>query len=148
MKAKKALKKLKRVETLLSNVIDQYAANERGVRELLDFAKASVVRAKARVKSQSAPRIAKKSHMKTKKNKHGHLTAEGRKRISLAAKKRWALAKRTSARKTGSPAKSAAESDSRKSGSPTPPMTRPAGRPLAPEASAEPSQQQHEPQTH
>jgi len=38
MKAKKALKRLRNVEALLSIVIDQCAANERSVRALLDSA--------------------------------------------------------------------------------------------------------------
>ena len=147
MKAKKAFKRLERVEALLSNVIDQYAANDGSIRELLDSARASVRRAKVRVKSQAVPRTGKKLRMKAKKSKHGHLTAEGRRRISLAAKKRWAVAKRTSPRKTGSPVRSAAKSDSTKSGSTTPPITRPAGEPLSPEASPEPHQQQQEPPT-
>ena len=45
MKAKKALKRLHRVETILTTVIDQYAARKRGLRDLLDTAKATVVRA-------------------------------------------------------------------------------------------------------
>jgi hypothetical protein len=74
LKTKKAFKRLDRVEALLSKVIDQYPADELGVRELLDSAKASVTRAKAkakpaaravfpgkaksRVKAKSAPRKA------------------------------------------------------------------------------------------
>ena len=54
MKAKKALKRLRSVEALLSIVIDQFAANERSVRAMLDSAKASVIRAKARINSLSA----------------------------------------------------------------------------------------------
>jgi hypothetical protein len=34
MKAKKAVKRLKKVETILSNVIDQLPANARGLRDL------------------------------------------------------------------------------------------------------------------
>jgi hypothetical protein len=40
MKAKKALKRLTRVEALLSNVLDQYVAIEHRIEELLDSAKA------------------------------------------------------------------------------------------------------------
>ena len=39
MKAKKALKRLNKVETILSNVIDQCPASSRGLRELLESAK-------------------------------------------------------------------------------------------------------------
>ena len=45
MKAKKALKRLNRVDGLLSDVLDQYTASEQDVRALLDAAKAAVVRA-------------------------------------------------------------------------------------------------------
>ena len=132
MKAKKALKRLRRVEELLSIVIDEFAGNEHSVRELLDSAKTSVIRAKAGINSQSAPGTAKKPQMKAEQTKRSHLTAEGRKRISLAVKKRWAEAKRTSERKTGTPVKSAGDRDTTKSGSPTPPRTKPADKPLAP----------------
>jgi hypothetical protein len=146
MKAKKALKRLRSVEALLSIVIDQFAANEPSLQALLDSAKASVIRARARINSQSAAGAAKKPWMTAKRTKRSHLTAEGRKRISLAAKKRWALVKRTSTLKTGAPAKSAGERDSQKRGSLTPPRTKPAGRPLSPEASPETNQDRHESQ--
>src|SRR5260370_39649247 len=94
MKAKKALKRLSRAETLLSSVIDQYAASEHRVRELLDAAKASIVRAKEPVAVQASPRPAKKPPMRADQPTRRNLTAEGRKRIALAAKKRWAAAKR------------------------------------------------------
>lgn len=144
MKAKKALKRLRRVEELLSIVIDQFAGNEPSVRELLDSAKTSVIRAKAGISSQSVSGTAKKTaRMKTKQNKRSHLTAEGRKRISLAVKKRWAKAKRTSERKTRTPVKSAGERDTAKGASPTVPRTKPADRPLVSEAPPKPNQERH-----
>jgi hypothetical protein len=143
MKAKKALKRLRRVEELLSIVIDEFAGNEHSVRELLDSAKTSVIRAKAGINSQSAPGTAKKPQMKAEQTKRSHLTAEGRKRISLAVKKRWAEAKRTSEQKTGTSVKSAGDRETTKSGSPTPPRTKPADKPLAPEALSEPNQERH-----
>ena len=45
MKVKKALKRLHRVETILTTVIEQYAGRKRGLRDLLDTAKGRVVRA-------------------------------------------------------------------------------------------------------
>jgi hypothetical protein len=48
LKIKKALKRLDRVEVLLSKVIDQYPEDELGVREFLDSARTSVGRAKAK----------------------------------------------------------------------------------------------------
>ena len=93
MKAKKAAKRLTRVEALLSNVIDQYDASEASVRELLDSARASVVQAKEAVSLQSAPATAKKPPVKAREPKRRRLSAQGRKKLSVAAKKRWAIAK-------------------------------------------------------
>ena len=94
MKAKKAFKRLNKVEALLSNVIDQFPGSKDGLRELLDSAKAAVVRAKKTVTSQLSNRTAKKPPVRAEMVQQGRLTSEGRKRISLAAKKRWAAAKR------------------------------------------------------
>ncbi len=91
MKAKKALKRLNKVETILSDVIDKFPASARGLRGLLDSAKTSVVRAKEVVRALVA---AKGSPAGAQESAQGGLSAEGRKRISLAAKKRWATAKR------------------------------------------------------
>src|SRR5438094_2026117 len=91
MKAKKALRRLKKVETILSEVIDQCPASARGLRGLLDSAKMSVVRAKGVVHARVA---AKKPPARAQESTRGSLSAEGRERISLAAKKRWAMAKR------------------------------------------------------
>jgi len=90
MKAKKALKRLNKVESLLSNVIDQFPDSARGLRDLLDAARSSVVRARETVGARLA-RAAKKPPARAHESR---LSAEGRKRISLAAKRRWALAKR------------------------------------------------------
>jgi hypothetical protein len=133
MKAKKALKRLRNVEALLSIVIDQCDANERSVRALLDSAKLSVIRAKARINSLSAARTERKPQMMAKQAKRRHLTSEGRKRISLAAKKRWAAAKRNSVRTAGASVKSAGERVTQ-TGSPTLPRT----------TSPEPNQERHE----
>ena len=94
MKAKKAVKRLVKVEALLSNVLDQYSTSTGSVRELLDTAKASVIRAKESIDLMSAATTAKKPSVKAKEPKQGRLTAEGRKKISIAAKKRWADARR------------------------------------------------------
>ena len=93
MKAEKALKRLKKVETILSNVIDQLPARARGLRELLDSAKASVARAKGTVNARVV-RAAKKPPARAQESTRGHLSAEGKKRISLAAKKRLTEVKR------------------------------------------------------
>jgi len=94
MKAKKAVKRLTRVEALLSNVIDQYTGNGNPVKELLGSAKESVVRARETVHQQASSNAEKKPPVRAGKPLRRRLTAEGRKRLSLAARKRWAVAKR------------------------------------------------------
>jgi len=91
MKAKKAIKRLNKVESILSSVIDQFSETSDGLRELLDSAKTSVVRAKQTVDKQES---SKKPPVRAEKSQRSRLSAEGRKNISIAAKKRWALAKR------------------------------------------------------
>ena len=90
MKAKKALKRLIRVEALLSNVLKQYAASDHRVRELLDSAKASVVSAKKTMSLRVSPGPAKKLPAQAANRKQRHFTPAGRKRLSIATKKRWA----------------------------------------------------------
>jgi hypothetical protein len=94
MKAKKALKRLNKIELFLSNVIDQFSDSKEALRELLDSARAAVIRAKETVNSQTSTAAAKKAIANAETAQPRRLTAEGRRRISLAAKKRSALAKR------------------------------------------------------
>lgn len=93
MKAKKALKRLAKAETLLADVRNQYQPARNGFRELLDSAKTSVAQARAAIDLEVAP-LARKAPVKAKESKSNRLSAAGRKRISLAAKKRWAAARR------------------------------------------------------
>src|SRR5450631_851418 len=60
MKAKKALKRLTRAEKLLSDVLDQYSAGEKEVKELLDSAKTSVARAWESLSSKVSSTLEKK----------------------------------------------------------------------------------------
>jgi hypothetical protein len=143
MRAKKALKRLRRVEELLSIVIDEFSGNEPSVRQALDSAKKSVIRAKAGISSQSVARNAKKPQSKAKRTKRLDLTAEERKRISLAIKGRSTVAKRTSERKMGTTVKLAGEKNTTKNAFPTPPILKPADRPLAPEAPPETNPERH-----
>lgn len=94
MKAKKAIKRLNKIESILSTVIDQFSPTDNGLRELLDSAKTSVVRAKKTVGLHESAKAAKKPPAKAEKSQRSRLSAEGRRNISIAAKKRWALAKR------------------------------------------------------
>ena len=137
MKAKKALKRLRRVEELLSLVIDEFVGKEPSVRESLNSARASVIRAKAEINPN-----AKKPQSQAKRTKRSD-KAEERKGISLASKERSIVAKRALERKTRTSVKSIGERDTVKSQFPTPQMVKPADRPLAPEASQEPSQDRH-----
>jgi hypothetical protein len=68
LKTKKALKRLDRVDALLSKVIDQDAADELGIRELLESARASVGRAQVKAKplAGKAKSPAKKAKAKAK----------------------------------------------------------------------------------
>jgi hypothetical protein len=90
MKARKAIKRLKRVETLLRTVIDQYDSGTTEVNNLLGAASSSVA---------SATQALSASPMNTPPAKAEHsgkrkLSNATRKRLSVAAKKRWAAAKR------------------------------------------------------
>ena len=100
MKSKRALKRLGKVETLLSKVLDQYGAIEKRVRELLDSARAEVVQAKKAMKRPPAAEAKKKPKTqpaKAQKPKRPRVkTAAIRKKISPAPKKRRPKAKRRS----------------------------------------------------
>jgi hypothetical protein len=93
MKAKKALKKLNKVEALLSHVIEAFPAGKQGLGSLLDAAKVTIVKA---IKTVSSSAEAGKTSppARVAKARNGRLSEEGRKKISAAAKKRWAAAKR------------------------------------------------------
>jgi len=100
MKAKKALKRLDKVVALLSNVIGRLPDSKNGLEDLLGSAKANVVQAKKMVHAQPSNGAAKatngagKAKPAEKATTGRRLSAEGRKRISLAAKKRWEAARR------------------------------------------------------
>jgi hypothetical protein len=95
MKTKKTLKRLNKVVALLSNVIDQLPASSDGLRDLLDSAKANVVLAAKKVTAQASNGASKsKPPAKAETVRQGRLSAAGRKKISLAAKKRWEAARR------------------------------------------------------
>jgi hypothetical protein len=93
MKARKALKRLTKVESLLSGIIDGVTDQSNGLGDLLASAKESVLRAKKEL-TDGSPADSRKPPAKATAPISNRLTAEGRKKISLAAKKRWATAKR------------------------------------------------------
>ena len=90
MKAKKAIKRLNRVETLLGAVIDQFDAATPELHDLLAAAKTSVTSATQVLASTPA----KKPPAKAEQTQTSRLSDAARKRLSVAAKKRWADAKR------------------------------------------------------
>jgi hypothetical protein len=94
MKAKKAIKRLAKAETLLADVLEQYPASKDGLRDLLDSAKTSVAQARAAIDVEVAVTPAKKAPSQAKEAKPDRLSEAGRKRISMAAKKRWAATRR------------------------------------------------------
>ena len=61
MKANKALKRLSKIETLMSVVSERYSAGESHIREMLQDAKAAVARVKEAVSLQASSVKAKKS---------------------------------------------------------------------------------------
>ena len=89
MKAKKALKRLHRAETLLGTVIDQYGDGTREVHDLLDLARSNVASATQAL----AALPAKKPQGKADQTRGRKLSGAARKRLSIATKKRWAAAK-------------------------------------------------------
>jgi hypothetical protein len=99
MKAKKAVKRLKKIENVLAVIIDENSGGKPQLRELLDAARGSIARAKAKLNPDAAGGASKKPNAKSESAKSesaksAGLTPEGRKKLSAAAKKRWARAKR------------------------------------------------------
>ena len=86
MKARKAIKRLQRVETLLGTVIDEYAAGSPEVHDLLDAARSSVASATQAIAASPAPERASK----TDKARASRLSDSARKRLSVPANKRRA----------------------------------------------------------
>src|SRR5579871_3804210 len=102
MKAKKALKKLNKVEALLSHIIQAFPASKQGVGSLLGSAKETIGKAiqsvnsangtsKAKAPTRSANAATRSAKAPTRvakasNNGNGRLSEEGRRRISLAAK--------------------------------------------------------------
>ena len=79
MKAKKAIKRLQRVDTLLGTVIDEYDAGTSGVNDMLNTARSSVASASQTLAAAPAAKVPAKSN-------------SARKRLPVAAKNRGAAA--------------------------------------------------------
>ena len=90
MKAKKAIKRLHKVESLLGVVIDQFATGTKEVHDMLDAARSSITAATQALAASPA----KKPPAKAAQTQASRLSDSARKRLSVAAKKRWAEARR------------------------------------------------------
>jgi hypothetical protein len=90
MKAKRAIKRLHRAEALLRSVIDRYDAGTGELHDLLDAARSDMASA-----SQTLAALpTKKGSTKANRTQARKLSNSARKLPSVAAKKRWAAAKR------------------------------------------------------
>jgi hypothetical protein len=97
MKTKKAIKRLRKAQLLLSSVIEQYAGGKSvaGTRDLLRVAVDSIDQAQTSLEECRTATIAEAGKSGGRTKKQGRtLSEESRRRLSLAAKKRWAVAKR------------------------------------------------------
>jgi hypothetical protein len=95
MKANKALKRLAKIEALISDVTERYSAGTHHIREALHDAKDAVARVKAAVRSQATSETAKTSKAPPKQKRR--LSAAGRKAIQEAARRRWTQTRAASA---------------------------------------------------
>src|SRR5215831_648200 len=103
MKAKKAIKRLRKAQLLLSSVIKQYTDHRFPKRDLLDSA-VTIGRAITFVEANDISSSKAKPAKATNHRQKGRgainprttrrLTQEGRRKLSLAAKERWAAARR------------------------------------------------------
>ena len=84
MKVKKALKRLHRVETILTTVIEQYAGRKRGLRGLLDTAKDKVVSA---TETLTLPNSIRKPPAKAEQLRQGKGTTAKRKATRRSLRK-------------------------------------------------------------
>jgi hypothetical protein len=99
MKANKALKRLNKIEALISDVTERYLARAPHIRDVLQDAKAAVTRAKEAVSLQASSGKAKNPPVEDAKHPskampgpskpERKLSAAGGKAISEATKKRW-----------------------------------------------------------
>jgi hypothetical protein len=100
MKAKKVLKRIAKIEALISEVKERSSASAPHIRELLGDAKAAVIRVKEAVILQASSGTAKNRPVKHSEpsskttpelsKPKRKLSAAGRKAIVAATKKRWA----------------------------------------------------------
>jgi len=114
MKAKKVLKRIAKIEELISKVTERSSASSPIIRELLRHAKAAVIRAKKAVSLEASSGTLKNPAKRPSKTTpepfkpKRKLSAAGRKAISEATKKRWAAKRAAAAKAAPSVAKKTA----------------------------------------
>src|ERR1035441_3065487 len=114
MKTNKALKRLAKIEALISDVTERYSSAPH-IRETLQDAKAAVTRAKAAVSLQASSGKAKNPTVKHSKppskakpepsKPKRRISKEGLARIVAATKKRWAAVRAAKAQQQKTAAK-------------------------------------------
>jgi hypothetical protein len=98
MKAKKALKRLTRVEALLTEVLEEYTAAGADTRQSLDSAKASIERALESSAHDLARAAAKKQASRQRTTKKRVATAKKRVKAPAARKRRIVAKRKPAAR--------------------------------------------------
>jgi hypothetical protein len=119
MKANKALKRLAKIEALMSDVTERYSASAPHIRQVLEDAREAITQAKEAVSLQASTGTAKNARVKDSKpplkatpepsKPKRKLSAAGRKAIIAATKKRWALKRAEAAKAQLRTAKKAAK---------------------------------------
>ena len=117
MKANKALKRLAKIEALISDVTQRYSAGAPPVRKMLQEAKAAVTRAKEAVNLRTTSGTAKDTSAQHSKptskapqsaKPKRRLSAAGRRAIQEALQRRWAEKRQAAAKSSQAPKKAAA----------------------------------------
>ena len=105
MKLRKALKRLKTAESFVCKVVDQYARAEPPIRDLLNAARRNLSRAQVLMEGSATARSTSKADDRPREEQSSHsqsanreISGTARKKLSVAAKKRWAAAKRRGAK--------------------------------------------------
>jgi hypothetical protein len=106
MKQKKALKRLAKSESLISDVTERYSASAPDAREVLQDAKASVARAKETVSLQASSGMARKTAAARKKTAVEKAAAKA---VAAQTPKKSAPVKKAVKKKLSAPVQAAME---------------------------------------
>jgi hypothetical protein len=104
MNAKKAIKRLKKAQSFVSKLVEQYGGAAPPIRDLLEAAASSLSRAQVLIQGKetagSTPKVSDRSEKKQSGGSRPakrYFSKAARKKLSVAAKRRWAAAKRRGA---------------------------------------------------